>query len=47
MWKSKSKAWMIANNIMKEWLKDFDQKMGVVKKNIVLFLDNAGRIQKK
>lgn len=39
-WRSNKKAWMTCT-IMEEWLKDFDRKMGMERRKILLFLDNA------
>lgn len=39
-WKSNKKAWM-TRDIMTEWLSDLDKKMGLRKRKIILFLDNA------
>lgn len=40
IWKSNTKSWM-TSEIMNEWLENFDRKMGVQKRKILLFLDNA------
>jgi hypothetical protein len=40
-WKSNRKAWM-TGDIMSEWLLQLDRKMGIQKRKILLFLDNAG-----
>ncbi|KAH0817235.1 hypothetical protein GEV33_005556 [Tenebrio molitor] len=40
-WKFNKKAWMIGE-IMTEWLLQFDRKIGLQKRKIVLFMDNAG-----
>lgn len=40
-WKSNKKAWM-TREIMTEWLLQLDRKMGIQKRKIILFLDNAG-----
>lgn len=39
-YKANRKAWMTCD-IMKEWLQEFDHRMGVQKRKIILFLDNA------
>lgn len=39
-WKSNKKAWM-TREIMSEWLLQFDRKMGMQKRQVILFLDNA------
>lgn len=39
-WQSNKKAWMTCD-IMKEWLLQFDRRMGIQKRKILLFLDNA------
>lgn len=39
-WKSNKKAWM-TQEIMSEWLLQFDWKMGIQKRQVLLFLDNA------
>lgn len=41
VWKSNKKAWM-TRDIMSEWLLQLDRKMGIQKRKIILFLDNAG-----
>lgn len=40
-WTSNKKAWM-TRNIMTDWLLDMDRRMRYQKRNILLFLDNAG-----
>ncbi|XP_045463820.1 tigger transposable element-derived protein 6-like [Harmonia axyridis] len=39
-WRSNKKAWMTCT-IMEEWLKNFDRRMGMERRKILLFLDNA------
>lgn len=39
-WMSNRKAWM-TGDIMGEWLIELDRKMGIEKRKILLFLDNA------
>jgi hypothetical protein len=39
-WKSNKKAWMTCQ-IMTEWLRQFDRKMRLQKRKILLFVDNA------
>jgi hypothetical protein len=39
-WKSNRKAWM-TRALFQEWLLELDRKMGVAKRKIILFLDNA------
>lgn len=40
-WKSNKKSWM-TREIMSEWLSQLDRKMGIQKRKILLFVDNAG-----
>lgn len=40
IWKSNKKAWM-TRDIMTEWLLQFDRKMAIQKRKVILFLDNA------
>lgn len=40
-YRANRKAWMTCD-IMKEWLLQFDNRMGLQKRKILLFLDNAG-----
>lgn len=40
-WTSNKKAWM-TRPIMTDWLLEFDKRMGLQKRKILLFLDNAG-----
>ena len=39
-WQSNTKAWM-TSHIFTDWLKDFDRKMRLQQRNVLLFLDNA------
>lgn len=39
-WKSNKRSWMTAD-IMKEWMLEFDRRMRIQKRHVLLFLDNA------
>lgn len=40
VWKSNKKAWM-TRDLMSEWLHQFNRRMGIQNRKILLFLDNA------